>query len=192
MTSDPTEVNAAQRKTAAQKNAVLEHMLSIIGQYAPSLIRSDIINKSTSLPWIWQRIRRHYGLRQSEVNFLSIYKIKRVEGERYETLYQRLISHIEDNLLTTASGIVHDGEAITQNEEISPSCERLIVYLWLSLIGNRLPAYVSRVYAHDLQSRSLKDVQPQICQAMDSLLAELNAQEEVQINRSFQRNRNPP
>ena len=192
LTSDPTDVAAAQRKTAAQKNAQLEHMLGIIAQYAPSLIRNEIINRSTSLSWIWERIRRHYGLRQSEVNFLSIYKIKRVEGERYETLYQRLVSHIEDNLLTTESGIVHDGAAITQNEEISPSCERLLVYLWLALVDDRLPAYVSRVYAHDLQSKSLKDVQPQICQAMDSLLAELNAQEDVQVNRSFQRNRFPP
>ena len=39
-----------------------------------------------------------------------------------------------------------------------------------------------------MQTRSLKDIQPQICQAMDSLLAELNSQEDIQVNRSFQRN----
>ena len=99
---------------------------------------------------------------------------------------------MEDNLLTTGSGIVHDGAAVTQNEEMSPSCERLIVYLWLNLIDKRLPAYVSRIYAHDLQSKSLKDVQPHICQALDSLLAELDAQEDIQVNRSFQRTRTPP
>ena len=192
LTSDGNDIEAAVRKTAAQKNAVLEHMLGMIAQFSPSLIRNEILNRSTSLVWIWQRIRRHYGFRQSEVNFLSIYKIKRVEGERYETLYQRLIAHVDDNLLTTGSGIEHDGAAITANEEMSPSCERLLVYLWLVLIDDRLPAYVSRVYAHDLQSRSLKDVQPQICQAMDSLLAELNAQEEIQVNRSFQRGRSAP
>ena len=187
LTSDGTDV--ANGKTAAQKNAVLEHMLGIIAQFSPSLIRNDIISRSTSLPWIWQRIRQHFGFRQSEVNFLSIYKIKRVEGERYETLYRRLVAHVEDNLLTTDSGIVHDGAAITQNEEMSPSCERILVYLWLALVDDRLPAYVSRIYAHDLQARSLKDVQPQICQALDSLLAELNAQEDTQVNRSFQRGR---
>ena len=81
-----------ERKSAAQKNALLEHMLGMIAQYSPSLIRNDILKKSTSLDWIWQRIRRHYGFRQSEVNFLGIYKIRRVEGERYETLFQRLVA----------------------------------------------------------------------------------------------------
>ena len=191
LVSDANTVQNA--KTAAQKNAVLEQMLGLVAQFAPSLLRNDIIKKSTSLGWIWQRIRQHYGFRQSEVNFLSIYKIKRTEGERYETLYQRLVAHVEDNLLTPTSGIVHDGAAVTAIEDMSPSCERLLVYLWLVLIDERLPAYVSRVYAHDLQAKSLKDVQPQICQAMDSLLSELNAQEDIRVNRSFpSRNRNSP
>ena len=92
------------------------------------------------------------------------------------------MAHVEDNLLTTDSGITHDGTAVTTNEEMSASCERLVVYLWLTLIDDRLPLYVSRVYAHDLQSKSLKDIQPQLCHSMDSLLADLNAQEDSQIN----------
>ena len=65
---------------------------------------------------------------------------------------------------------------------MSPTCDRLLVYLWLLLIDERLPAYISRVYAHDLMSKSVKDIQPQICHAMDSLLSELNTQEDIQIN----------
>ena len=92
-------------KTAAQKNAVLEQMLGLIAQFAPSLLRNDIVKKSTGLKWIWQRIRQHYGFRQSEVNFLNIHKIMGTDRERYETLFQRLVSHVEDNLLTTDSEI---------------------------------------------------------------------------------------
>ena len=32
-------------------------------------------------------------------------------------------------------------------------------------------------YAHDLQTKSLKEIQPQMCEAMDSLLLEISAQE---------------
>ena len=175
--SDATDAPGGQ--TAVQKNAVLTQMLGIIAQYAPSLLRNDIIKKSTSLNWIWNRVRRHYGFQQSEQNFLNICKIKREEGERYETLYQRLVSHIDDNLLTTGCSITHDGDAITADEELSPTCERLTVYLWLCLIDHRLPAYVARVHANDLLTKSLKDLQPQICLAMDSLLAGLNSQDDV-------------
>ena len=184
LTNDPNTVDEAQRKTATQKNIILERMLGLISQFAPSLLRSDIIKRSTSLPWIWKRIRKHYSFCQSEVNFLKISSIKRQEGERYETLFQRIIAHLEDNLLTVDSGLFHDGGPIEENEEMSPTTERLAVYLWLTLIDERLPAYVSRVFAHDLQTKSLKDIQPQICSAMDSLLLELNAQEDIQVHYS--------
>ena len=182
--NDPNTVPENERKTATQKNIILERMLGLISQFAPSLLRSDIIKRSTSLQWIWKRIRKHYSFCQSEVNFLKISTIKRQEGERYETLFQRIIAHLEDNLLTTESGLTHDGAPITENEEMSPTTERLAVYIWLNLIDERLPSYVSRVYAHDLQTKSLKDIQPQICSAMDSLLQEINTQEEIQVQYS--------
>ena len=184
LTGDPETVAENSRKTALQKNALLTQMLGIIAQYSPSLLRNDIIKKSTSMSWIWNRIRRHYGFQQSEVHFLNIHNIRRKEGERYETLYQRLVSHIDDNLLTAGCNITYDGEPVTEDEELSPTCERLTVYLWLTLIDPRLPAYVGRVYAHDLQSKCLKDIQPQICLAMDSLLAELETQEGISVSYS--------
>ena len=77
---------------------------------------------------------------------------------------------------------------------MSPTTERLAVYLWLQLIDERLPSYVARVYAHDLTSKSLKDIQPHLSQSMDSLLAELVAQSEIQVNyarSSYDRDRSP-
>ena len=56
---DAEPIPAAQRKTAAQKKIVLERMLGVIAQYAPSLLHNQIVDKSTSLSWIWTRIRRH-------------------------------------------------------------------------------------------------------------------------------------
>ena len=82
---------------------------------------------------------------------------------------------MQDNLLTVDSGLIHDGSAPSANEEMSPTTECLAVYLWLLLIDDRLPAYVSCVYVHDLQTKSLKEIQPQICEAMDSLLLEISA-----------------
>ena len=193
LASDSDEVPAGERKTAAQKNIHLERMLGLIAQFAPSLLRNDIIGKSTSLNWIWKRIRKHYSFQQSEVNFLRLSQIKREADERYETLFQRIIAHLEDNLLKAGCAIHHDFAAVTTNEEMTPTCERLAVYLWLNLIDPRLPEYISRVYSNHLQTQSLKDIQPQICDSMDSLLAEINNQEEISVNisrSSYNSNRN--
>ena len=50
LTSDEQTVDAAQRKTALQKNIILERMLGFVAQYSPDLL--NIINKSTSLNWV--------------------------------------------------------------------------------------------------------------------------------------------
>ena len=78
--------------------------------------------------------------------------------------------HLYDNLLSPESNLLFDEEVYTQSEEMSPSTERLAVFLWLYYIDERLPMYVSRVYSHDLQRISLKDLQPTLSQNMSSLL----------------------
>ena len=100
---DGEDAPAATRKTAVQKAIQLDRMLGLVAQFSPSLLRNDIIKKATSLSWVWKRIRKYYSFSQSEVNFLKLSSIQRMENERYETLYQRILAHIEDNLLTIAS-----------------------------------------------------------------------------------------
>ena len=119
---------AANRKTAVQKSIVLDCMLGIIAQFAPSLLGNEILKRSTSLSWVWKRIRKHYNFTPSEVNFLNLANIKRKPDERYETFYQRIVAHLEDNLLTVSSGLLHDG--VATNEAMSPTTDRLAVYLW--------------------------------------------------------------
>jgi hypothetical protein len=169
-------------KTATQRAIVLERMLGLVAQFSPSLLRTEIMKRSTSLEWIWTRLRKHYSFSASEANFLKLSGIKREENERYETFYQRIVAHIEDNLLTTASGILFDGEVVEADEEISPTTERLAVYFWLTKIDERLPAFVARIYAHELQFMSLKDIQPRIAESMDSLLTDLAVQDDIKIN----------
>ena len=192
LVADGEEVaDVRNRKTAVQKGLMLNHMLGMIASYAPSLLRNDIIQRSTSLSWIWKRLRKYYSFSQSEANFLKLCLIKQEDGERYETLYQRILAHIEDNLLTTTCGLSHDGEQPAENEELSPTTERLSVYLWLQLIDVRLPGYISMKYAHELQSMTLKDLQPRVSENMESILQDLQTHEDVRINYASS-NRKPP
>ena len=174
----------ATRKTAVQKAYILEHMIGLIVSYCPETIRLEIQRKCTSLKWIWCRIRRHYGFTKSEGNFLKLATIKYRDGERYEAFFQRIMAHLYDNLLSAESELIYDGQVYTSSEEMSPSTERLAVFLWLHYIDERLPMYVSRVYSHDLQKMSLKDLQPTLSQNMQSLLIELAAQEDIKLSYS--------
>ena len=178
-------------KTAAQKAIMLDKMIGLTVGYCPVVIRLEIERKCTSLTWIWNRIRRHYGFSKSEGNFLKLATIKHQDGERYETYFQRIMAHLYDNLLSPEAALLFDGEVYNTSEEMSPSTERLAVFLWLHYIDERLPMYVARVYAHELQSMTLKDLQPVISQNMNSLLLELAAQEDIKLAYSSSSNRAP-
>ena len=121
LSDDGDDVPAANRKLAMQKHAVLDHLIRLICSYCPEHIQSEIERKCTSLDWIWQRIRRHYGFSQSEVHFLKLSTVKMGSEERYETYFQRIMAHLYDNLLTSGSTIKFDGEVVTENEEMSPT-----------------------------------------------------------------------
>ena len=175
------DAQGADAKTAAQKSFLLTCMIGLIAGYCPETIRLEIRKKCTSLKWIFNRVRRHYGFNKSEVNFLKLATIKRKDGERYEAFFQRIMAHLYDNLLSADSQLLYEGEVYTESEDMSPSTERLAVFLWLHYIDKRLLMYVSHVYSHDLQKLSLKDLQPTLAQNMESLLLELAAQEDIKL-----------
>ena len=134
LTDNDESVPEAKRLTATQKVANLNRMLGLVAQYSPSLLRNDLIKKSTSLNYIWQRIRKYYSFQQSEAQFLKFSTITLEPGERYEHLYQRIIAFLEDNLMTTESGLLFEGSILAYDEDMSPTVERLAVLRWLELV----------------------------------------------------------
>ena len=92
-------------KTAEQKLIFLDRMIGLIVSYCPQTIQLEIERKCTSLNWIWERVRRHYGFTKSEGNFLKLATIKHKDGERYESFFQRIMAHLYDNLLCPGSAL---------------------------------------------------------------------------------------
>ena len=171
-------------KTAQQKVNSLQHMLGLLTQWVPHYLATDIISSSTGIESIWSIIRKYYGFQQSEFQFMKYSSIVWEDGERPERLYQRIVAHLQDNLLCAGSTLLHNGITPTQNEELSPTVERLAVLRWMELLHPSLPALVQRTFAHDLQRMSLKDIQPQIVHALDGFMEELR-QDDARITRVF-------
>lgn len=79
------------------------------------------MKNSTSVNSIWQSIGQHYGFQSSGSHFLDFDNIHLEAGERPENLFQRLVSFVEDNLLTLNGYISHHGEIPENEEELSPT-----------------------------------------------------------------------
>ena len=108
---------------------------------------------------------------------MKYYNIKRdvVNGtlERPLHLFLRMKQFLRDNLLLSSGKIEHDGKIPTTNEILSPTTERLNVLRWLVVLHPNLPNHVSNVFSQDLQTKSLKDLQPRICEQIDDLLRQV-------------------
>ena len=68
-------------------------------------------------------------------------------------------------------------KAGTQDEDMSPTVERFAVLRWMDLIYPKIPAFVQRTCTYDLQQSTLKDVQPQITDALDGFREEIREEE---------------
>ena len=136
-----------------EKVAALNLMLGQIANWATVISRNQITERSTSLNNIWNTLRQHYGFHVTGSRFLDLSTIKLSAGERAEDLFQKLVSFIDDNLLTTDCALTHHSAKVEINEEMSPTLENLIVALWLERLHVNLPALVKQRYGAELRIR---------------------------------------
>ena len=167
---DDDATKTPQSLTAHEKLAHLQDFLTVICQFVPHFLSTKIIYSSTSINSIWQFVREYYSLDQSESSFIKFLAIHQEEGERPMRLYYRLLSHVSDNLLTKDSKLLHNGQVYGKDEILTPTLERYVVLRWLELLDPRLPNLVLRYFSHELRQRSLKDLQPLICNAYGDLM----------------------
>ena len=181
--SDGESVPLSRRLTARQKVNVVELMLGQIANYCPIISRSTLVKNSTSLEFIWQTIRQHFGFEVTGAQFIDFSNIHPAADERPEDLYQRLSAFVEDSLLR-ANGLTHHGEQVSEDEELSPILENFIALTWLRLIHPSLPRLVKQRYGTELRSRTLASIKPEISQALTSLLEEIRTSDDARVQRA--------
>ena len=87
-------------------------------------------------------------------------------------------------MLKANGGIRHHGENVTADEDISPTMENIIVLTWLRLIHPSLPALVKQRYGAELRSQTVASLKPEISQALDTLLDEINSTNDAKVLRT--------
>jgi hypothetical protein len=82
-------------------------------------------------------------------------------------------------LLKANGGIRQHCENVTADEDISSTMENIIVLTWLHLIHPSLPALVKQRYGAELRSLTVAFLKPEISQALDSFIVEINSANDV-------------
>ena len=163
--NDGEPIPEAQRLTAQQKVSYLELPLGQIANFIPIISCNTIVKNSTSLESIWQSIRLHFGFQTTGTHFIDFDNIHLEPDERPEDLFQRLMAFVEDSLLKP-NVLTHHGEAVLEDEELSPSLENFVVLTWLRLTDPELPKLIKQRYGTELRTRTLASLKPEISQAL--------------------------
>lgn len=93
------------------------------------------------------------------------------------------MAFFEDNLLSINGGLTPHVDPVVADEDLPPSLENTMVFLWLQVIHPRLPLLVKQKYGSELRNKTLATLKPEISQALGSLLDELRSIEDIKAMR---------
>ena len=166
------------------RNAQLSKFVTHIATLCHHTENDDVTNYSTSLQWIFDYLKKHYGLETRGANFMNLSDHVYKSGVPYQTFYKQYRASFLDNLRKRGDLVKYKNDyALPEDEKLSPSFENAIVLWALEKIDARLPSKVKKSYGHQMTGNvTLKDIQPTVFENIPLLLDEL---EQAQVTRSF-------
>ena len=158
------------------RNAQLAKFVTHIATLCHHTENDDVTNHSTSLEWIFEYLRKHYGLTTKGANFMNIAEHVFTSGTPHNTFYKQYRASFLDNLRKRGDRMLFKNNLqLNEDEKLTPSFENAIVLWSLEKIDARLPAKVKKDYGHQMTGdTTLKDLQPTIFENIPSMLDDLD------------------
>ena len=165
--------------TATNKATNLKIMLAFIAVHCPVISSSFVKEEANSLDEIFNRLREHFDCAKSGAKITEILNFRIGTSESRESLWEKVYSYFEDNLVTRNSGIMHQGRAMQYDETFSPTLLNIAVIIWLNAIHPGLPGLVKQRFAIPLRNNTIYSMRTEISDSIPSLLIELSEREGV-------------
>ena len=142
------------------RNAQLSKFITLVTVLCPYTLTNNLDQLSTSFTWLITYLEQHYQVQKSGAHFLSISDIRYNPADSYENFYMELHGAVEDSLRKSGELLIfRNNEPLTEDEEMSPTLENMVVLMWLERIDPRLPKKVSATFAHQMVGNtSLRDL----------------------------------
>ena len=154
----------------------LRSFITLISERVHEDYYNPIHRHSTSLQWIYDKVRQDYDLEQQGIHFLQIIDLKwdPTDGETPIGFYNRYRSLVIGNLKLRGTRIDWKNETLAVDEELSPSHEDMIFLNVLTLLHNKLPHYIRDQYAHKIgKNKSLMDFKTEILSKAQTFIHEI-------------------
>ena len=171
------DVTVDNKMNKVAKAALLNIVLGSIATYCPVISAKFVKKQSTSLDSIWCRLRSYYGFRRAGSRILELSELKPDHNESRESLWERLYSFIEDQLLTRDGAVIHEGIKRENDEEFTPTLLNVLVTIWLQALHPSLPGLVKQKFATQLRSCTVYSLREEISDSIPTILSEMEEKE---------------
>ena len=154
----------------------LRQFITLVAKYVHMDYYNPILRHSTSLKWIYNKIREDYDIQQQGVHFLNILDLTwDPTGQTTPVgFYNSYRSMILGNLAKRGDEIKWKKTTLESDEKLSPSHEDLILLNVLTLLHPKLPAYVKEQYGHKMgTTMRLMDFKTEILTKAKQYIAEI-------------------
>ena len=185
---DPTAAvldNAAAVREASRlsvkKRATLNSLLTTIAAFCPDGLFKTVITDSTSISWIRNRLIKVCNIETNGRHLPKVLNIKYNRGEESPAaFFERIKSNFLDSLMP--AGTRFHGVPLQTQETLSPTFESMIVIMWLKAIHPDLPDFImqNKGMLFTSATPSFCDIQGELCETMDTLLVQMEAQDNIQ------------
>ena len=115
--TDRDEKKMKMDRLLLKRNSQLQKCIQMIADFLHYTEVNDVINRCTSVPWIWHYLQQHYNIESKGVHFLKISNISPEPDELPQTYYRRFRAAFLDNLRRKGDVIKHDNDKILPDDE---------------------------------------------------------------------------
>ena len=154
----------------------LRQFITLIAKYVNIDYYNPIIRHSTSLAWIYTKIREDFDIQQQGIHFFNILDLTwDPTGQTTPVgFYNSFRSIILGNLAKKNNVIAWKSETLQKDEQMTPSHEDFILLHVLMLLHPKLPAYIREKYAHKMgQEKRLMDFKTEILTKARQFISEI-------------------
>ena len=178
---NPDEVNNEVDTAVAETMKIrlqLSSLLTTIAAFCPEGTFKPVLSESTSIQWIHDRIAKVCKIQTTGRHLPKVLNIRwESDKDTPDAFFLKVKSAFQDSLMP--AGTKYHGSALTTPETLGPLTESIIVIKWLEAIHPSLPNYImeNRGDLFTDESPNFCDIQPELCNIMDSLLAKVQETE---------------
>ena len=175
---DPLAAAMAATEETTKTRLLLSSLLTTIAAFCPEGTFKPVLSESTSILWIHDRIAKVCKIQTTGRHLPKILNIKwEAEKDTPDAFFLKVKSAFQDSLMP--AGTIYHGARLQAPETLGPLTESIIVIKWLEAIHPALPNYImeNRGDLFTDQAPNFCDIQPELCNIMDSLVAKVQETE---------------